>query len=538
MKICLVQTPINDFYTTEIRNIPLGLLSIGANIDRQHDVQILDIRFSIRKTIAIPEVFNELKKHYWPGDKSPFGLYKNYYRFGFSRNEFENIFPKNIDLFGISAQFTTYSENVFEIIHFLKQHRPKCKIVVGGHACAAIPGSFIKIGADYEIYGEGELALPKLINAITNKQKDLSTIPNLIWKNDNKVTKNKQKLIQNLDFLNFPDYNLKGTPTYTLSGKKHAMLMISRGCPNKCSFCCIHQVMGNQYRARSMENVLLELDQKISQHFHSFDFEDDHFGGDKAWLSTFLDKVIDKYGHLDLSFQAMNGITATNLDEEILKKMKKAGFSSLNLALVSENEIQQCNLNRPFNTKKFALLVELAEKHGFFITAYLILGLPYHTIEQMLDSILYLAKLPVLIGPSFFYLIPSTPIFDKCQLSTDLLADKRTYRSSFMPLETENFSRRDLITLFRLIRIVNFQKEIANLNIRSKYLLKDNQIILPDNINGKSKRYQLGLALIDIMKIRKKIYGATKVDKNVFELKEEEVDWEIVEKYLRGMSNF
>jgi len=536
MKIYLIQPPINDFYATEIRNIPLGLLSIGAQI-KNHEVAILDLRFGKSRGINFPDIFSELKQYYKQDDRSPIGLYKNYYRFGYYVEEFENVIPKNIDVFGISANFTTYSSNVIEIIEFLKESRPNSKIVVGGHACASTPGYFLEKGADFEIYGEGEETFPQLIDAIFKTQTDLSPIHNLIWYNDDEVIKNPKKMIDNLDLLEFADYTLPGTPEYQLGRKKHAMIMISRGCPNKCSFCSIHQIMGHQYRTRSIENVLKEIDQKIQQGFRSFDFEDDHFGGHKKWFNQFLDKVIERYSEYDLSFQSMNGITATNLDESLLVKMKTAGFSSLNLALVSENEVEQCNLNRPFNTKRFTELVYLAKEHNFFITAYIILGLPNHTIKQMLDSILFLTELPVLIGPSFFYLVPNTPIFNQLKNHHQIPTDKQMFRSSYMPYETENFQRKDLITLFRITRIVNFMKEINYLEITPKYQIINSELKISENLNGSEIRIQLGIALLELLNKTGKIYGIKKIQKNVYELREEVVNQDIVDIFLQKIDS-
>ncbi len=535
MKICLIQPPIDDFYATEIRNIPLGLLSIGANITGNHSVQILDLRYNKKRTLAFPSIFQEQQDYYLSGDQSPFNLYKNYYRFGYSQSAFEQKIPKDIDLFGISANFTTYSHNLFELLKFLTTHRLSAKTVVGGHAAAATPGIFIDHGADFEVFGEGEKAFNQLIKALDNSATDFSHIPNLRWIQAGEKITNPQSFITDLDNLKFADYQLSGTPTYRLGWKKHAMLLISRGCPNHCNFCSIHQIMGHRYRSRSVSNVIAEIEEKVSQGFRSFDFEDDHFGGNKKWLHLFLDQVIEKFSAYDLSFQAMNGITATNLDEAILKKMKTAGFSSLNLALVSENEIEQNRLNRPFQTKQFTTIVYLAKQYDFFITAYVILGLPDHTIETMLNSILFLAKLPVLIGPSFFYLVPQTPIFQSCEAADKVPKDFRQYRSSYMPYETDNFCRKDLITLFRITRLLNFLKDTQKQAIA--YKIKDKKIILSPTIAGPAKRKQLGLAIFEKIKETKQFFGVKKITSASYQLFPIDTQTSIVDDFLEKLEN-
>jgi len=64
----------------------------------------------------------------------------------------------------------------------------------------------------------------------------------------------------------------------------------------------------------------------------------------------------------------------------------------------------------------------------------------------------------VLIGPSVYYPTPGTPLFEKCKMDGILPAHPSQWRSSALPIETEEFSRLDLLTLFRLARVINFIK--------------------------------------------------------------------------------
>jgi hypothetical protein len=90
---------------------------------------------------------------------------------------------------------------------------------------------------------------------------------------------------------------------------------------------------------------------------------------------------------------------------------------------------------------------------------YLILGLPDSTLDEMLTSIIHLMERPVLIGPSVFYATPGTESYRQC-LERGLLTSPELalQRSTCFPVETPSFSRRDLVTLFRLCRVLNFIK--------------------------------------------------------------------------------
>jgi hypothetical protein len=64
----------------------------------------------------------------------------------------------------------------------------------------------------------------------------------------------------------------------------------------------------------------------------------------------------------------------------------------------------------------------------------------------------------VLIGPSIYYPTPGTPLFERCEKEGILPPYPVQWRSSAFPVETKEFDRVDLLTLFRLARVINFIK--------------------------------------------------------------------------------
>jgi hypothetical protein len=84
--------------------------------------------------------------------------------------------------------------------------------------------------------------------------------------------------------------------------------------------------------------------------------------------------------------------------------------------------------------------------------------MPGQTIGEMVETIGYLMSRRLLIGPSIYYPVPGTTLFDTCRKDGMLPLFPSQYRSSAVPVETVDFNRLDLITLFRLVRAVNFIK--------------------------------------------------------------------------------
>jgi radical SAM superfamily enzyme YgiQ (UPF0313 family) len=138
--------------------------------------------------------------------------------------------------------------------------------------------------------------------------------------------------------------------------------------------------------------------------------------------------------------------------------MKRAGFRTINLSFVSTSPLTKEKMGRPKPTTEFDKILEKAEQAGLNVIAYAILGIPGQTIEEMVDTLIYLMGKKVLVGPSIYYPTPGTPLFERCKREGILPSHLSQWRSSAFPLETKEFNRLDLLTLFRLARAINFIK--------------------------------------------------------------------------------
>src|SRR5438874_8643598 len=80
MKILLIQPPVEDFYQTTLRTLPVGLLYLAAALRCAGiAVEILDCQASMHKhVLEPPPEFAYLKSYYQPGNVSPFKLFSHY----------------------------------------------------------------------------------------------------------------------------------------------------------------------------------------------------------------------------------------------------------------------------------------------------------------------------------------------------------------------------------------------------------------------------------------------------------------------------
>jgi radical SAM superfamily enzyme YgiQ (UPF0313 family) len=215
-----------------------------------------------------------------------------------------------------------------------------------------------------------------------------------------------------------------------------------------------------------------------------------------------LNALITEFPTTDLRLVAMNGISYLSLDLEILELMKKAGFRSLNISLVSSHDDVLARLKRPHTLSKYLDVVDQAHGLGFDIVSYQILGIPYETIDDMVDTMSLMASLPVLIGASIFYLTPGCPIAAEFPDMTE--SDIFKARSTAMAIETDQFRRDDLYTLFITARIINFLKGLP---------LKGEKVSLQDALEQAEQgeqREKTGAQILRRLFDERRLYATTK----------------------------
>lgn len=462
-KILLIQPPIQDFYQTQIRQEPLGLAYLQATLqDAGFNAPILNcLDANNKKTITPPPELAYITPFYPVNDLSPFKIFGHYYHFGLS---FENIFLKikeiQPDMIGLSANFTPYFPIAVHIARLCKLYRSDIPVIIGGHHVSAHPAETLRENAfDFVIIGEGEVVFCQLAQLFFDgKLNELKVLPGLGFRENGEIRLNlPAHSIEDLDSLKLPHY---------AGSLKMKMLLTSRGCPRDCQFCSIHQVMGKKIRVRSVENVIGEMKYWFQQGITQFDFEDDNLVFNQPRAQKLFSGIIQNFGERALKLSAMNGLSADHLNPEMLNLMAKAGFEWLNLPLVSGTRLMQTKIKRHQSYHQFFDIVELAAQFKLKVVGYLILGLPEDSLENMIQDILTLAQHRLLLGPSIFYPPPGSETYQYCiQKKYIQPFDYIKFRSTAVPVETENFKRVDIITLFRLTRLINYLKELLDLQL-------------------------------------------------------------------------
>lgn len=410
MKVMLIQPPFTVF-KTEVKACqpPLGLAYLSAILKKDHDVLVLDALAEGYKEEAIVD--------------------KEFIRYGLLPEEIKKrIECFSPDVVGISCLFSAQAKNVLKICELVKGVDKKIITITGGAHPSALPEEMLRDNnVDFAVVGEGEETLRKLLGYIENKRDaDLKDLDGIGFKYNGAVNVNRKgKYITELDSLPFPDWEAFPLEKYFSINAPHGgaaknvpflPVITSRGCPFECIFCSVHNLWGRNYRKRSVENVLTELEYLVNKFgVKEIQFEDDNLTLDKERAKKIFRAMSDR--HLDLSWSVPNGVAVQTLDDEMLELMKTSGCYSMAIGVESGDEYVLKNMiGKPIRLEMVKPVINKAKKLGIETTAFFVVGFPGETPAQLKNTFRLAENLDVdNVNLSFANPLPGTRLYEACK---------------------------------------------------------------------------------------------------------------------------
>ena len=326
----------------------------------------------------------------------------------------ETVKSFNADVIGFSMR-TTAVPFVTEMAGWLKSEMPEIPVAVGGYHAILGPDECIKIdGIDMVIVGEGEYPWLDYMNDLRDGV-TRTDIESIFFKLENgEIIKNPiRPLIEDLDTLPFPDFELFDFENLDRSKNFTAMVMLSRGCLFSCTYCGNSQFRNiypnkTKYcRFRSPEKAIELLELLISKYpFIKFiEFRDAIFNMYKDWFYEFMPMYIEKI-HLPFNCNLRFDV----LDEDMIRLLKEGGCYMIDIGLECGNEdFRRKYLHRNMKNDHMIQVSKWFRKYNITALTYNIVGLPYETLELSLETVKLNAKLDVdKVIPNIFYPYPMT----------------------------------------------------------------------------------------------------------------------------------
>jgi magnesium-protoporphyrin IX monomethyl ester (oxidative) cyclase len=347
------------------------------------------------------------------------------YRFGLSNKQIEAEIKKfSPDVVVITAPFLGWWRSVFEVATIAKNiDRNIVTVLIGMDPSVRPVDCLNEPNIDFVVIGEPEQTVVELVNVLEKDEFEerLKKIKGIafIRNKEAKIT-SPRPLMENLDALPFPARHLLPMNNYFAAVKENPLrgeiskpwvaMITSRGCPQNCIFCSTHIVQGRNWRPRSPQNVIDEIEQVIeTNHIKQIDFEDGNLTYDMKRMENICDLIIDH--KLDLEWYTPNGVRADRLNQILLGKMAKAGCKKIRIAPESgvQNVVDNV-LKKNLDLKKVEEAVVAARKVGIGVGCFFILGAIGETKQDMKTTIAYARKLKKL-GADRFYFSYATPLY-------------------------------------------------------------------------------------------------------------------------------
>jgi len=394
---------------------------------------------------------------------------------------------KKYDVIGIQL-FTFNVAKTKDYINSVRKILPKAKIILGGPHPSGNPSDIFENFPEinWAFKGEAETGFKKLLELISQDRiipEYLTQVPGLIWMNNGEVFINSQVLIENLDELGMPSWDLIRPDNYPLAPhggffKNYpiAPIITTRGCPFSCTYCAGHLVSGRKIRFRSIKNVIEEIKLLYLKYgIREIHIEDDNFTFNHDFVKEFCREL--KRNNLDISWTCPNGVRLDTLTEDLLLTMKNAGLYSISVGVESGSEKILKDMKKSLAKETIREKIELIRKCDLEISGFFIIGYPTETREDIEETINFAKTLDLKrAGFSLFKPFPGTEITENLIKSGEIkkmsaedwerlvLADAVYAPPGLTRDEMKKFRRKALVNFYFRPKIaLKFIREIRNL---------------------------------------------------------------------------
>lgn len=299
-----------------------------------------------------------------------------------------------VKFFGCTAMPGPQLQQAIPFSKKIREQYPDVVIIWGGYFSANQHTSVLNSNfVDFVINGPGDVAFPKLLDALVNGQ-PFEHIQNLIYKKGNEIIKTSQEALLDQDKLPQLPYDklntfypIKRYLGKTFLGQRTAAYHSSMGCPFTCSFCAVVPIYNARWRGKSAQLIYKDVKYLIDQHgADAVEFHDNNFFVHEkrtvefsklimnekiSWWGEGRIDTVDKYSDESLEIMSKAGCKmiffgAETSNDELLKKMDKGGTQST------------------AQMKKFAerlMKFNITPEYSF------VLGFPAETPEKVIEQI-------------------------------------------------------------------------------------------------------------------------------------------------------
>ena len=315
-------------------------------------------------------------------------------------------------------------------------------VIAGGPEITANPDSFV--GADFVVSGEGEAAVPLLLEKLEKSskfgksdigifEKDFAEDAFFVEKSKYHPETKKVFYKKSLAGEELTSPYLDGT--LDLSKYEGALWELARGCPFKCSYC--YESKGEKkVRLLPMERIEKELKLFAEKDVPQVFVLDPTYNANKERALSLLKMMAKITPNTFYYFEAR----AEFIDRQIAKAFTKLPCA-VQFGLQSSDEEVLKKVNRSFNKAQFVKNINILNQEGVIFGFDLIYGLPGDNLSGFCNSIDFALNLmPNNLELFCLSVLPGTDLFDAAKGYGLVFQEEAPYHV----IETPGFSKADM----------------------------------------------------------------------------------------------
>lgn len=393
---------------------PLGILSIASYLESKgYEVHVVDLHAEQLRPDQFREILRSLK-------------------------------PRFVGVTVLSSHLVP----AHHIAAICKEEVPDCKVFCGGVHAESCPEEMLRNPAfDAVGRGDGEEVMLELVEG-----RPYADIAGLSYRDPaGGVTHNPPRPVEmDLDRYPFPAYHLVNMDRYfppvgTYRDLPAINLLMTRGCPGKCTFCnSARTTLRGRSPARMVELItMLRNEYGIRQ----FSFYDDTFTATPRAVREFCQRMID--AKLDVSFVCY--ARGDMFSESMASLLARAGCHQVLLGIESGSPSLMAKIGKPIDLEKYRAVVRIAHAHGIEVRAGFIIGHHEETLETLQETLDLAIDLDVdFFQPSIMTPYPGTELYVQARAEGLLLHENyELYGQGDVVLKMKHLQPRDVLDFYR-----------------------------------------------------------------------------------------
>lgn len=283
------------------------------------------------------------------------------------------------DVYGLSC-WTANRRGVALVAREIKRLRPQAHVVVGGPHATPLASEMLAHHADIDTIavGESELTFLELLGRL-ERGESAAGIAGTAYRAGGRVVRAPERpAIEDLDALAcVHDY----FDTH--------IVMTSRGCAWRCTFCGAEASWGRGYRGQSIPYVLDALEKAVARApVKMIQIKDDTFTTNRKRVIALCRGIRER----GIRFLWSCDTRVDVLSDELLREMRLSGCERLSLGVESGSQRILDAIDKKITPDEIIASTELAKKYGIKLRYYMMIGNRGETRETFDETLRFLER--------------------------------------------------------------------------------------------------------------------------------------------------